>query len=275
MSGLLPQRQTLQHEAMATRFSLTLVHEDPRYARQAAAAAFAELDRIEGHLSRFVATSDVCRLQQLRPGETAVVALDTFRCLAVALELQRQTAGAFDVTYRSASSSLPEGRLRLDSRTCAVTVLTEGVEIDLGGIGKGFALDVMADVLRQWEVDRALLAASTSTVLALRPPLNAPGWAVQLGPERDLQHRTLAHAACSGSGISVHGRHIVDPRQHRPAQGSVSSWALAPTGAEADALSTAFMIMSAEEIRRYCHRHPGVSAYVLALPDDRLLALGG
>lgn len=274
MSGS-PQRQIVQHESMATRFSLTLVHEDPRYARQAAAAAFAELDRIEEHLSRFVATSDICRLQQLRPGETAVVALDTFRCLALAMELNRQTGRAFDVTYCSTPGSLPEDRLRLDPRTCAVTVLAEGVEIDLGGIGKGFALDVLADVLRQWEVDRALLAASTSTLLALRPPPDAPGWAVRLGPDRDPHHRTLTHAACSGSGISVHGRHIVDPRQRCPAEGVASTWALAPTGAEADALSTAFMIMSAEEIRGYCQRHPGVSAHVLASPDQRLLALGG
>lgn len=275
MSGLLPQRQALQHEAMATRFSLTLVHEDPRYARQAAAAAFVELDRIEGHLSRFAATSDVCRLQQLRPGETAVVALDTFRCLAVALELHRQTAGAFDVMYRSASSSLPEGRLRLDSRGCTVTVLAEGVEIDLGGIGKGFAAGRHGRRAAAVGCRPGPACGQHQHGPGARPPPDAPGWAVQLGPEGDLQHRTLAHAACSGSGISVHGRHIIDPRQHRPAEGSVSGWALAPTGVEADALSTAFMIMSAEEIRRYCHRHPGVSAYVLASPDDRLLALGG
>ena len=102
--------QTLVHEAMAARFSVQVAHDPPRYARQAVCAAFAQLDMLERQLSRFVEGSDVWRINRLRPGETAVVALDTFHCLALAMELQQRTGGAFDVTYRSQSTSLPAER---------------------------------------------------------------------------------------------------------------------------------------------------------------------
>lgn len=129
---------------MATTFSVEVAHAEPRYAREAVGAAFVELDLLERHLSRFVEGSDAWRINRLRRGETAVVSLDTFRCLATALEVQRRTAGAFDVTYASAPGSHSAERLRLTPVGCRVGVTDDGVRVDLGGIGKGYGRTIRA-----------------------------------------------------------------------------------------------------------------------------------
>ncbi len=240
---------------MAATFSVEVAHADARYARQAVAAAFAELDMLEGQLSRFVEGSDVWQLGRLQRGETAVVSLDTFRCLDAALQVQQRTSGAFDVTYASAPGSNPRGRLRLAPAGCRVGIAANGVRIDLGGIGKGYALDRMAVVLEQWDVTAARLAASTSTILALDAPPGEPGWTVVFGPTGRRRPVALRRAALSTSGTGVKGRHVADPRTGRPAVGT-HAWARAATATLADALSTAFLAMTPQEIAQCCRRWP-------------------
>jgi thiamine biosynthesis lipoprotein len=308
---------------MATTFRVVIATDEPRYAGQAAAAAFAELDAIESRLSRFAEGSDLFRINRLRRGEATLVHLDTFECLRIALEVQAETGGAFDVAYASLPkvSHLREGIQRrhfaqyppegvkpsggagvkpaggafaLDEAGHTVRVLGEGVRLDLGGIGKGFALDRMAALLREWEITSALLCASTSTLLALDPPPGDEGWPVEFGSDEAPQRLHLANGAFSASGIGVKGSHIIDPRTGRPvnvtsrgcetrgrptprtgrpAEGCFRAWAAAPTGALADALSTAFLVMGEDEIRAYCRHRPEVSAYVLPSPEAELRAL--
>jgi len=269
------QRQTLTHQAMATVFRLSLVHPEPRYARQAAAEAFAELERIEGRLSRFVETSDVFRVNRLARGQSTWVHPDTLRCLAIALEIQRATGGAFDVAYASLASPPDRPRWELDEKDHAVRVLANGVRLDLGGIGKGFALDRMAALLADWEIETALLSASTSTVLALGPPLGEAGWLLHVGPDDAPHDLRLARRALSGSGTAVKGNHVLDPRSGRPAAGRFRAWAAAPTAAAADALSTAFLVMTEQEVRDFCRTRPGISAYLLSSPQAEMLARQG
>ncbi len=250
---------------MAATFQVVVADADPVYARQAAAAAFDELDLIEDHLSRFVETSDISRINRVARGESTVVALDTFQCLQSALDLKEKTAGAFDIAYASTSPTECTGNIELVERGCTVRVLADGVQLDLGGIGKGFALDCMAALLAEWEIESALLQASTSTMLALGPPADETGWPIHFGPEHDRRRILLAGSAFSASGTAVKGNHIVDPRTGRPAEDAIRCWAGAPTAAVADSLSTAFMVMPDEEIRAYCKRHMEVSATILRL----------
>jgi len=251
---------TLTHEAMATTFQIVVAGEEPRYARQVAAEAFAELDRIEARLSRFAEGSDIFRINRLRPGEATFVHHDTLECLRIAEEVRRDTAGAFDVAYGGKRYQEP---FFLDEASHTVRVLAEGVRLDLGGIGKGFALDRMAALLHEWETPSALLCASTSTLLALDPPPGEEGWAVQLGVDEAPKRLALANQALSASGTAVKGSHIIDPRTGRPAEDRLRAWAVAPAAAIADALSTAFMVMSSEEIRAYCRRF-SASAHLLS-----------
>jgi FAD:protein FMN transferase len=262
----------LRHEAMAAAFALRIAGVEEQYARQAAQAAWDELDRIEGRLSRFAEGSDVFRINRLAAGQDTVVHVDTFECLRMAWEVQQDTDGAFDVAYASTAPA-DRPRFQLDESHHAVRVLADGVRLDLGGIGKGFALDRMATLLREWDVESALLCASTSTVLALGPPPGQTGWPVSIGPDHDLRRRRLSHGALSGSGRAVHGDHIIDPRTRRPAQDRAAAWSVAPTAALADALSTAFMIMPDDQIRGYCRRHPGVAAYLLASASSALATM--
>ncbi len=254
-------RHTLVHEAMATTFKVTLVHGDAAYARQAGAAALAELDEIEGCLSRFAETSDISRINRLERGHKTVVRLDTFDCLRIALEVQRETGGAFDVAYGSRGPWSARPRFELDEASHTVGMMDDGVRLDLGGIGKGFALDRMAALLADWDIAAALLAASTSTVLAVGSPPDEDGWPIAFGPDEKPQRVRLKNRAFSGSGTAVKGSHIIDPRTQQPAKGRFRAWSSAPTGAVADALSTAFMVMAEAEIRDYCRRHPEVTAW--------------
>lgn len=263
----------MAHEAMATTFKVTLVHDDPVYARQAGEALWAELDRIEGRLSRFVDTSDVARVNRLEPGQETAVQLDTFDCLRIALDVQRQTRGAFDVAYGSAGPWSETPRIALVDESHSVRALEGGLRLDLGAIGKGFALDRMAAILADWDIPAAMLAASTSTLLAVGSPPGVAGWPITFGPDDRLEKAELKNRAFSGSGTAVHGAHIIDPRTQRPAEGRFRTWAGAPTAAVADALSTAFMVMTEAEIRNYCRRHPEVSAYLLAGPASGLVSV--
>ena len=258
----LSNRYTFLHQAMATTFKITIVHDESDYARQAAATAFAELDRIEGRLSRHVEHSDIARINRLAGGQATLVHLDTFDGLRIALSMQRETGGAFDVAYGSASPVANGPRFELDADGHRVRVMSAGVRLDLGGIGKGFALDRLAALLDDWEVESALLCASTSTLLAGGSPPGEGGWPVSVGPAHDRRQLRLAKRSLSGSGTAVQGRHLIDPRSRQPADRRLGAWAGAPTGAVSDALSTAFMIMTEDEIRGYCRQHADVSAYL-------------
>lgn len=274
------------HEAMATVFEVLIYGRQAEYAQQAAWAAFDEVDRLEAELSRFRPGSDIRRINGSAAGGLLRVSLGTYECLQVAAQVHAETDGAFDVTVGSlmalwqraaeaggeppSDEELAAARARtgmdlvaINADEPAVGLKVEGVQIDLGGIGKGFALDRMGGLLREWEIRSALLCASTSTLLALDPPPGEEGWAAQLGPEDTPQRLALVNQALSASGMAVKGSHIIDPRAGRPAEGRFRARALAPTAALADALSTAFMIMGDGEVRSYCRRYPGISAWVL------------
>lgn len=288
-----PNVHRFAHQAMATTFEAILQHEDRTYARQAARAAFEEVDRIEGHLSRFLETSDVTRINHGSAGQPVPLSLDTFACLKISAEIWAATGGAFDVTvgflvdcWLDKARKLPRAPapeelqfarehtgldlILFDEPTHAVALTVSPVRVDLGGVGKGYAVDRMADLLREWSIDRALIHGGFSSVLALDPPQGTAGWPVTLSDPRD-RRRTLARVALAGASVSgsgvEKGRHIIDPRTGQPAEGKSATWSLAPDAARADALSTAFMIMTPDEVKGYCADHPQVRA-LLVVPES-------
>ncbi|MBN1509589.1 MAG: FAD:protein FMN transferase [Sedimentisphaerales bacterium] len=282
------------HRAMATTFEIIIQYEDKLYAQQAAKAAFDDLDRIEGQLSRYIENSDIARVNNLPAGHPLPLDLDTFACLDVSAEIWAETKGAFDVTagflvdcwrdedkkprtptpqeLQSARERTGMHLLLFDEATHAVALTRSPVRVDLGGVGKGYGVDRMAEMLREWSIERALIHGGFSSVLALDAPEGSAGWPVTLSHpdnrDRSLARLQLARIAVSGSGLEK-GSHIIDPRNGRPVEGKVAAWSIATDAARADCLSTAFMVMSPEEITAYCADYPGIRSLIIVPADAK------
>jgi thiamine biosynthesis lipoprotein len=243
-----PARLHFSHEAMATVFEVRCVHRDARYARQAADAAFDLVDRLEQELSRFVANSDVSRISTLAAGESTRVSPTTLECLAIARHLHDLTGGAFDV---SIGTGLPD--LELDPDTFTVHALRDGIRLDLGGIGKGYAIDRVAELLDEWEVRHALVHGGFSSVLALETPPDQEGWPLTLsapGGREVLARLQARRQALSASWVAL-------PAPPAGPDGGGSPAAVA------EGLSTAFMILAESEIAEHVRAVPGLEAWIV------------
>jgi thiamine biosynthesis lipoprotein len=264
-----PTIHRLRQEHMATWFEVRLVHDDADYARQAAQAAFAVTARLDRLLNRYRDDSEITQIRSLAPGETLRLSVETFDCLQLAGHVYELSGGAFDPGLGAEMEAWraeqvverpKRGRLILDPASCGVRVEGGTVALDLGAIGKGFALDLMAEELRTWDITRALLVAGGSSILALDSPADdVAGWDVALTPARTI---LLKHGAIGASGTTVQGAHILDPRTGNSASGFFRTWALHPSAAMADALSTAWMVLDRAAIAEVCGRIPGVQAFV-------------
>jgi FAD:protein FMN transferase len=280
---------------MNTVFEVHVANADPRYAAEAAQAAFALVDRLEGELSRFRPNSDITRVNHLAAGEGVRVGEAALECLVIARHMYDLTGGAFDIAI---GTGLPS--LDIDTEAFEVRATADGVRVDLGGIGKGYAVDLVAELLEEWGVERALVHGGFSSVVALDPPADLDGWPLTLSdprePSRTFSRLSMRQAALSASGVRK-GDHIKDPRTGEPVRGRLAAWAALPrpTGsgaaaaaapgprlapaAVADALTTAFMLLDVDEIEALCARSPGLEAWVLPgeapVGEADLLHFGG
>jgi len=258
------------HEAMATTFQVFVAGRPVDYAQQAASAAFRELDRIEQELSRFVESSDIAHANRLAQGESMVIGDDTLQCLLGAAQISALTDRAFDPAYASARpAGSDEPLFALDPAVHRLTSLSTRLLLDLGAVGKGYALDRMAAVLAEWDIDSACLQSGGSTVLALGAPPDATGWTITIGAES----LCLRARAASGSGLAVQGNHLIDPRSGTPAARTRLVWSFADNAADSDALSTAFFVMSDEAVFEFCRRHPAYGT-VVTLSDNSQRSAG-
>jgi thiamine biosynthesis lipoprotein len=236
------------HAAMATHFQARINFDERMYAAQAAQAAFDLVDSIEARLSRFRSNSDITRIGDLAPGEKMRLSEPAFACLQIVERMERATRGAFCATPAALKTQFSPPQWGLLPEEQSILCLSGQLQFDLGAIGKGFALDRMAELLCQWDCPSFLLIAGGSSVLAGDPPAETPGWSCGLGEDHASQRFLLTHASLSGSGLAVQGSHILDPRNGCPASRQRRAWALADTAAESDGLSTACMVLSEPEL---------------------------
>lgn len=266
---------------MHTTFEIIILGKPEEYAEQAALAAFDLLDRLEQDLSRFIHVSDVSRINALQPGEAIRLGEPAFECLDLALRVAQDTGGAFDITLGAlkdywrrrapgrrkgwAAAAALMGMERLELRRDEQELLLKGrpVSVDLGGIGKGYAVDRMVASLREWSVSTALVHGGESSIYGLSAPPGSDGWKVAAAnPARPVQalSTVMLRDRALGASSLVGDPDILDPRTGKPVKGRLGAWSLAPSAALADALSTAFLVMPLDEIARYCLARPHCAA---------------
>lgn len=290
--------------AMATLFEVLLPFGSPS-AQPAAEATLDLIDELEDQLTVFRDHSEVSRLNATAADGPVEVEPGLFDLIESSAHLSRRTNGSFDIATGALTKAwgfyMRQGRvptpaeraaalartgtrfIALDRERRTVRYLRAGLEINLGGIGKGYALDRAADLLRhEWAIDSALLHGGSSSVRVLGIPPGQPrGWPVTIkhpwDPDRRLGTLYLAGAAMGTSAATFqhfeyNGKklgHLLDPRTGWPAEGVEQVSVVARSAAEADALSTAFFVLGAEPTARFCQTRPDVGVLLLPAGSDR------
>jgi thiamine biosynthesis lipoprotein len=286
---------------MACRFSVIVDTANRRFA-PAAIEALDEVDRLETQLSVYRDDSELARLNRTAAAGPVAVERRLVDLLARAFELSRATDGAFDVTagplvrcwgffHRRGrvpdEGELAEARGRVgyqhvevDAAGGTVRFRVPGMEINLGSIGKGYALDRAAEPLRDAGLADYLIHGGRSSVLAHGNQRGRAGWTIGIRNPLFLDEQlAVLHLGDLGMGTSGSAEqffrrqgqrfgHILDPRSGRPAEGMLSAVAVAATAAEADALATAFFILGVDKSRAFCENRPGVGALLIPQPKQ-------
>src|ERR1035438_582649 len=175
------------HHAMATYCEGQQAGEERTYAAQAAQAALDLLDKLESQLSRFRPSSGIAQIAQLAPGEKMRLSEPSFACLEIAKKMELATRGAFSATAAAlqTQTSLPQWNLLPEE--LSIRCESGRLQFDLGAIGKGFALDRMAELLHSWDCPSFLLVAGGSSILSGAPPKETVGWSCGLGDDHASQ----------------------------------------------------------------------------------------
>lgn len=297
----------LARVSMGTRFELMLCGTDPDYLGDVGHLALDEVERLESQLSHYRSDSDVCDLNTWAQYRPVIVEPGLFNLLQLAVRLSDTTEGAFDCTagplvkcwgfFRGRGrmpqeADIAEARrrvgsdlLELDAAARTVRFQEEGVEVHLGAIGKGYAVDAIVAILREYNVSAALVHGGGSTIYGLGAPPGEEAWEIGIRDPRAEARRLgvvrLKDRAFSTSGdyeqfFEANGRrysHILDPRTGHPAQGLWSAAISAESATLTDALSTAAFVLGTDGTRSLLNRYPGAGAVLI--PDPGAGAIAG
>ena len=277
--------------AMATRFEFALHGDDPVRLRAAAEEAFDEVERWEDLLSLYRPHTDIARVNAGAAAGPVRVAPEVMGLLRRAFALTAATGGAFDITaaplvrawgFVGGTGSRPEPPVLAEALACVglrhveldavagtVRFTRPGVMLDLGSLGKGWALGRAAELLREAGITGALLHGGTSTVVAIGAPPDAEMWKVALPDGRQVQLRdeALSVSAAWGKSFSDGGRtygHVLDPRCGIPVTGGRMAAVALPSAADSDALSTALLVRGEEGLGDLSAAFPGLRTWLAA-----------
>lgn len=288
--------------AMATRFEFVLYGQNPLALRAAGEEAIEEIHRLEAQLSLYRPSSEIAHVNARAAREAVRVTPRVFALLELSQKLSAETSGAFDITigplvhswgFMGGAGKLPAEEelgkarakvgihlLHLNRNDFTVRFMTEGVMLDLGAIGKGYAIDCASEIVREAGVTRALLHSGTSTVSAIGSPPSEEHWKIAIehplnqlkasNPIADkparvtraadepqessfkpltticLKDESLSVSAVWGKSFQAGGRilgHVLDPRSGTPVTGAVLATVVLPSATETDALSTALLTL--------------------------------
>jgi FAD:protein FMN transferase len=285
--------------AMGTRFEIALYGERPGYLKAAGEEALNEIARLDAQLSFYREESDITDLNARAPYGSVPVDPRLFALLRRAAELSEQTEGAFDITiapllrcwgFVGASGQMPqEGEIEaalactgmqhviLDEANTMVRYDRPGVMLDLGAIGKGYAVDQAVELLRENGITSALLHGGTSSIYAIGTPPDADAWSVALqrpfAPSEAAPLTTIALRDAALSVSAPHGKwfqsegrrygHVIDPRLGRPASRSLLAATVTDSATDGDAFSTALLVLGPDWLPELSHLQPTARAIVV------------
>ena len=292
---------TLARHAMATRFELVLHGDRPEALRAAGEEALDEIERIENQISLYRPHTEIAQLNARAAREWVRVSTPVFRLLEHARRLSEESGDAFDITtgplircwgFQGGSGRKPtpdeiaEARagvgmhlVEMNASASAVRFARVGVSLDLGAIGKGYAIDRAVEILREAGVTSALLHGGTSTTVAIGVPPEATAWNIAVdSPSTDptspptrlavvpLRDESLSVSAVWGRSFQSDDQrfgHVIDPRTGHPVQASLLAALVLPSATESDALSTALLLDGPEGLLRINSARPMAKALVV------------
>ena len=276
---------------MATRFEIVLCGNDATSLRAAGEEALNEIERLEAQLSLYRVSSEIANINARAAREAVRIEPSLFRLLQHAKQLSEETEGAFDVTVAplmrawglmGGKGKVPTRNELAKARACVGMHLVEldpknftirfsrpGVMLDLGAIGKGYAIDQAVEVLREAGIARALLHGGTSTVYGIGGP-----WKVAIDSDKDvliavveLTDTALSVSAVWGksfkAGKKTYG-HVLDPRSGKPVSRALLAAVILPSATETDALSTALLTVGTPGHKSIQALRPEMQSLVLS-----------
>jgi thiamine biosynthesis lipoprotein len=300
--------------AMATRFEIVLYGDNPVALRAAGEEAIEEIHQLEARLSLYQPSSEIAHVNARAAREPVRVTPDVFALLEHAKELTNESSGAFDITigplvrcwgFMGGTGKMPSEdeladarakvgmhHVQLNRQDFTVRFSTEGVVLDLGAIGKGYAIDRASEILREAGVTSGVLHSGTSTVSAIGTPPGEQGWKIAIenpanraapamstelrdeSSERlkslttiRLKDESLSVSAVWGKSFQADERrlgHVLDPRTGMPVTGAVLAAVVVPSATETDALSTALLTLGREGHESLARLRPGMRTLLVS-----------
>lgn len=297
------QRLEKSTDAMGATFSVVLYGSDQELMNRAIDAAFEEVHRLDELLSNYKPASEWSRINRDAALGPVVVSSESFQLLSDCIEYSRASEGTFDVTVgplmrawgffggdrkvpssdqiREALEIVGSHHIQLNAQKWTVHFDHPGVEIDPGGVGKGYAVDRMVEILRSRGFRNALVAASGSSIFGLgNPPEEPRGWPISIADPWDhrknaaqvfLKDMSLSTSGSYEKSFRVAGHrysHIMDPRRGVPAESAVQVTVVAPRAIDSEVWAKPYFIQGSAWTTAhkpkswrvlYCENTPGAA----------------
>jgi len=267
--GAPSQRVEANIDAMGSTYSVVVYGSDEARLRAAVEDASQEARRLDQLLSNYIPASEWSQVNQEASSKPVRISTELFQLLAACVEYSRESDGAFDITVgplmkvwgfykgsghlphraevRGAMAHLGYQNILLDAKNNTVRFAKEGVEIDPGGIGKGYAVDKMVAVLKEDGIASALVSASGSSIYGIGAPPNEPGWKIKIRDPKDAS-KTVGEVVLHDNSLSTSGNyekfffaegkmysHIMDPRTGYPSEGMLAVSVVSPKTIDSEA----------------------------------------
>jgi FAD:protein FMN transferase len=292
-------RYEASHQAMGTTFTLVAYGSNSTYLSEVAGQVFQEIDDLDDQMSNYKPESELSSINREAARHAVIVEPGLFKLIQDSLQYSQASGGDFDITvgplmkawgfFRGRGRLPSQSELaqvlkrigyedvKLDAATRTIRFDKPGIEIDLGAIAKGYAVDQAVQILRDNGIRQALISSGTSSLYALGSPPGEHGWKISVRNPLDqsqaacvlrLQNLSLSVSGDYEKFFKLRGKiyaHIMDPHTGMPVQNVLSTAVVSPSATDSDALSTSFLVEGPGRTKDYLKHHPNLTA-ILFLP---------